>query len=75
MFVKLSRPFKECLAISDHILWICRPKLPYIFIYYNIGKVVPGGNPAAPFMLSFPKYAELEARRPLVGKILSIAIR
>ena len=72
MSVKLSRPFKAFLAISDHILWICRPK---ISLYIYIGNVVPGGNPAAPFLLSFPEYAEFDARRPLVGKILSIAIR
>ena len=72
MFVKLSRPLKAFLASLDHILWICRPK---ISLYIYIGNVVPGGNPAAPFMLSFSKYAELEALRPLVGKILSIAIR
>ena len=72
MFVKHFRPFKAFLAISDRILWICRPRLA---LYIYIGNVVPGDNPAAPFMLSFPEYTELEARRPLVGKILSIAIR
>ena len=34
-----------------------------------------GGNPAARFMVSFHEYAELEARGPLVGKILSVATR
>ena len=71
MFVKNSRPFKAFFTISGHILWIFGPKLA---LYIYIGNVIPGGNPATRFMVSSHEYAELEARRPLVGKILPIAI-
>ena len=71
MFVKNSRPFKAFLTISGHILWIFLPKLA---LYIYIGNVISGGNPVARFMVSIHEYTELEARGPLVGKILSIAI-
>ena len=72
MFVYNSRPFRAFLSISGHILWIFGPKLA---LYIYIIKVISGGNPAARFRSPFHEFAELEARGPLVGKLLSIAIR
>ena len=72
MFLWDFRPFKVFLAILDHILLIFGPKLA---LYIYIGNTVPGNNPAARFSSPFYEYAELEARGPLVGKILSIGIR
>ena len=72
MFLLDFRPFKVFLAILDHILLIFGPKLA---LYIYIGNTVPGNNLAARFSSPFHKYAELEARGPLVGKILSIGIR
>ena len=70
MFLWNFRPF---LAMLDHILLIFGPKLAlYIYI---IGNTVPGDNPAARFSSPFHENEELEARGPLVGKILSIRIR
>ena len=60
------------LAILDHILLIFGPKLA---LYIYIGNTVPGNNPAARFSSPFYEYTELEAYGPLVGKLLSIAIR
>ena len=42
-------------------------------LYIYIRNVVPDGNQAARFMLSFREYAELDAHGPLFGKIFSIA--
>ena len=56
----------------DHILLIFLPKLA---LYIYIGNTVPSNNPDARFGSPFHEYAELEARGPLVGKVLSIGIR
>ena len=65
--LKHSWPFQVIYCVFLDLNW------PYIYIY--IRNIVPGGNPAARFMLSFHVYAELEACRPLFGKIISIATR
>ena len=61
---------KAFLAMLDLILLIFGPKLA---LYIYIGNTVPAIT--RPHVLARHFMAELEARGPLIGKILSIGIR
>ena len=72
MFIPNFSPFGVFLAILFQFLWIFGGKFA---LYFYKGNGVRGRNPIARFGSPFYEFSFLDALGPLVGKLLSIAIR